>query len=242
LASLDGDGQPLLSVESVEAGYRRRAVVYDVSLTVRAGEIVTVLGHNGAGKTTTMKTAFGLLRPMKGRVVYMGEDVSGASCARHVAMGMSYTPAERFVFPDLPVSVNLRLGALGEPSKAERGRRVARVYEMFPILQERRDQLAGTFSGGQQRILSVGMALMSDPKLMLFDEPSLGVSPAIVQQILTALRQMADEDGRAVVMLEQNVGHALREADRVYVMRSGSVILEETADAMRKRDHWWDLF
>jgi branched-chain amino acid transport system ATP-binding protein len=155
---------------------------------------------------------------------------------------MSYTPAERFVFPDLSVSANLRLGALGESSKAERERRAGLVHEMFPILKERSDQLAGTFSGGQQRILSVGMALMSDPKLMLFDEPSLGVSPAIVQQILTALRHMADEDRRAIVLLEQNVGHALREADRVYVMRSGSVILEESAADMRKREHWWDLF
>ena len=242
MASLDGTGAPVLTLESVHAGYKRRPVVFDVSITVRRGEIVTVLGHNGAGKTTTMKTAFGLLRPMKGKVVYMGRDVSRANCARHVDMGMSFTPAERFVFGDLPVSVNLRLGALGERSKAERERRAERVYDMFPLLRERRDQLAGTFSGGEQRILSVGMALMSDPKLMLFDEPSLGVSPAIVQQILGALRRMADEDGRAIVMLEQNVAHALREADRVYVMRSGSVILEESAEDMRARDHWWDLF
>jgi branched-chain amino acid transport system ATP-binding protein len=242
LASRDGNGAPLLSIEEVRSGYRKRAVVYDVSMEVRAGEIVTVLGHNGAGKTTTMKTAFGLLRPMAGRVRYKGEDISALNAAKHVALGMSYTPAERFVFPDLPVSVNLRLGALGEPSKDERERRVARVYEMFPILEERRDQLAGTFSGGQQRILSVGMALMSDPRLMFFDEPSLGVSPAITQQILTALRHMADEDGRAILMLEQNVGHALREADRVYVMRSGKVILESSAEDMRRREHWWDLF
>jgi branched-chain amino acid transport system ATP-binding protein len=229
LASPEVTGPPVLTIDAINAGYRRRPVVYDVSMQVHAGEIVTVLGHNGAGKTTTIKTVFGLLRPMQGRVVYRDKDVSGANCARHVAMGMSYTPAERFVFPDLPVHVNLRLGALQEPSKAERDRRAAGVYELFPILEERKDQLAGTFSGGQQRILSVGMALMSDPKLMLLDEPSLGVSPMIVQQILAALRRMADEDGRAIVMLEQNVGHALREADRVYVMRSGRVILEESA-------------
>ena len=157
-------------------------------------------------------------------------------------MGMSYTPSERFVFPDLPVSVNLRLGALQEPSRDERERRVKRVYDLFPILEERTDQLAGTFSGGEQRILSIGVALMSNPELMLFDEPSLGVSPAITQQILSALRRMVDEEGRAVMLLEQNVGHALREADRVYVMRSGSVILAEDADEMRRRKHWWDLF
>jgi branched-chain amino acid transport system ATP-binding protein len=242
LASPNGSGPPLLTVENVHAGYRRRAVVYDVSFEVRRGEIVTILGHNGAGKTTTLKTAFGLLRPLAGRVTWAGDDVSHASCARHVELGISYTPAERFVFPDLPVSVNLRLGALGERSKAQRDRRAARVLELFPILGERSDQLAGTMSGGQQRILSVGMALMSDPKLMLLDEPSLGVAPAIVQQILAALRAMADEDGRAVLMLEQNVGHALREADRVYVMRSGRMILSESAEEMRRREHWWDLF
>jgi branched-chain amino acid transport system ATP-binding protein len=242
LASPEHTGDPLLALESLDAGYQRRAVVYDVSISVYPGEIVAVLGHNGAGKTTTMKTAFGILRPMSGRVLYHGRDVSAAACAEHVKMGMSYTPSERFVFPDLSVSVNLRLGALQEPSRDERERRVKRIFDMFPILEERRDQLAGTFSGGEQRILSVGMALMSEPELMLFDEPSLGVSPAITQQILTALRRMADEEGRAVMLLEQNVGHALREADRVYVMRSGRVILEESSQEMRQREHWWDLF
>ena len=113
---------------------------------------------------------------------------------------------------------------------------------MFELLDERSTQLAGTLSGGQQRILSLGVALMSNPRLMLLDEPSLGVSPAITQEILRGLRRMADEEGRAAVLLEQNVGYALREADRVYVMRSGRVILEESADAMREREGWWDLF
>lgn len=243
MASRDrSSGAPLLSVSTINAGYRRRPVVFDVSLDVHPGEIVAVLGHNGAGKTTTLKTAFGLVRPFSGAVSFDGRDVSKATCAAHVEMGMSYTPAERFVFPDLTVSANLRLGALLEPSRAVRQRRLDRVLELFPILDERADQLAGTFSGGQQRILSVGMALMSDPRLLLFDEPSLGVSPAITHQILSVLRTMADEDGRAVVLVEQNVGHALREADRVYVMRSGRMILEESADEMRRRKHWWDLF
>ena len=242
MASHNGSGPPLLSIESVHAGYRRRPVIYDVSLYVNAGEIVTVLGHNGAGKTTTLKTMFGILRPFQGAVLYEGRDISTASCAERVKLGLSYTPAERFVFPDLPVSVNLRLGALREPSRAKREQQLAGVHELFPILAERSDQLAGTMSGGQQRILSVGMALMSNPRLLLLDEPSLGVSPAITQQILAALRRMADEERRAVVLLEQNVGHALRAADRVYVMRSGRVILEESAEDMRRRSHWWDLF
>jgi len=233
---------PLLSIESLSAGYHRRPVVFDVTFDVAPGEIVAVLGHNGAGKTTTLKAAFGLIKPLRGQVRYQGQDITGTSCARHVRLGMSYTPSERFVFPDLTVAANLRLGALMEASRGERNRRLDQVHELFPLLKERESQLAGTFSGGEQRILSVGIALMSNPRLMFFDEPSLGVSPAITQQILSALRHMADEDGRGIVLLEQNVGYALREADRVYVMRSGRIILEESAEEMRGRTHWWDLF
>jgi branched-chain amino acid transport system ATP-binding protein len=242
LASRDLTDGPVLVVDGVAAGYRRRPVVHGVSLSVNRGEIVSVLGHNGAGKTTTLKTIFGLLQPIDGRVLYQGSDVSSASPAQHVRLGMSYIPAEQFLFPNLSVAVNLRLAALQQRSSATRQLRLDRVYEMFPILAERCDQLAGTFSGGEQRILGVGMALMSDPQLMLFDEPSLGVSPAIMQQILTSFRRLADERGCAVVLVEQNVGHALREADRVYVMRSGRVLHEEPASAMRRREHYWDLF
>jgi branched-chain amino acid transport system ATP-binding protein len=242
LASREGADAPVLVVDDVAAGYGRRPVVHGVSLSASRGEIVSVLGHNGAGKTTTLKTIFGLLRPLGGRVLYHGTDVSGASPAQHVREGMSYIPAEKFVFPNLSVAVNLRLAALQERSRETRERRRDRVHGMFPMLEERRDQLAGTLSGGQQRILGVGMALMSDPQLLLLDEPSLGVSPAIMQQILTAFRQLADERGCAVVLVEQNVGHALREADRVYVMRAGRVLLEESAELMRRREHYWDLF
>jgi branched-chain amino acid transport system ATP-binding protein len=242
LAGHDGADGPVLVVNELAAGYSRRPVVHSVSLSVKPGEIVAVLGHNGAGKTTTLKAIFGLLRPLGGQVMYQGSNVSGVTPAQHVQLGMSYVPAEKFVFPNLSVAVNLRLAALQERSSTTRVARARRVYDMFPILEERRDQLAGTFSGGQQRILSVGMALMSDPRLMLFDEPSLGVSPAIMQQILTALRRLADERGCAIVLVEQNVGHALREADRVYVMRSGRVLLEESVEEMRRREHYWDLF
>jgi branched-chain amino acid transport system ATP-binding protein len=157
-------------------------------------------------------------------------------------MGMSFTLAERFVFPDLPASVNLRLGALKEPSADVRAERLGRVHELFPFLRERANQRAGTFSGGEQRMLSIGMAIMSGPRFMVFDEPSLGVSPAIVQQIFKALRGMADDDGCAILLLEQNVSEALRRADRAYVMRGGRVILDESAEQMRQRGHWWDLF
>lgn len=231
-----------LEIESLNAGYNRRAVIFDVSLRVGRGEIITILGHNGAGKTTTVKAAFGLIRPLSGTVRYLGNDLRRASCADRVRAGMSFTPAEHFVFPDLTVHENLRLGALTVSDAASRRRQLDLVYDTFPILKERSDQRADTFSGGQQRILSIGIALMSDPQLMLLDEPSLGVSPATTLEILAALRRMADEEGRAIVLLEQNVSYALREADRVYVMRSGRVILHESASEMRERESWWDLF
>jgi branched-chain amino acid transport system ATP-binding protein len=235
-------GPPLLELDSLRAGYSRRPVIFDVSLRVESGEIVTVLGHNGAGKTTTVKATVGLLRPLGGGIRYKGRELKRASCAERVRAGMSFTPAERFVFPGLTVAENLRLGALTARDSSARKRQLGFVHELFPVLKERAAQLADTLSGGQQRILSIGIALMSNPTLMLLDEPSLGVSPTTTQQILEALRHMVDENGRAVVLLEQNVAYALRQADRVYVMRAGRVILEESADAMRERESWWELF
>jgi branched-chain amino acid transport system ATP-binding protein len=243
LASPSNGSKPaLLQIESLQAGYGRSPVVFDVTLTVAKGEIVAVLGHNGAGKTTTLKTIFGLLHPFGGKLRYDDSDLAGLSYTQRARSWISFTPAERFVFPDLSVAANLRLGALGvgDPERREHQRKL--VHDLFPILEQRKGQLAGTLSGGQQRILSIGIALMSDPRLLLLDEPSLGVSPVITQEILTALRRMADEEGRSVVLVEQNVGYALREAERVYVMRSGRTILEATAEEMRQREHWWDLF
>jgi branched-chain amino acid transport system ATP-binding protein len=232
----------LLEVESLQAGYGRGAVVFDVSFRVGRGEIVALLGHNGAGKTTTLKTVFGILRPLGGRMRYADADLGRMPYTKRAQAGISFTPAERFVFPDLSVAANLRLGALGVESRRAREHQRALVRTLFPLLDERAGQAAGTLSGGQQRILSLGIALMSDPRLLLLDEPSLGVSPVITQEILTALRCMADEEGRSVVLVEQNVGLALREADRVYVVRSGRTILEASSEQMREREHWWDLF
>lgn len=236
------ENSTLLEVTSLQAGYGRRPVVFDVSLRVGTGEIIAVLGHNGAGKTTTLKTIFGLLKPLGGEMRYAGENLAAQSYAKRAEGGLSFTPAERFVFPDLSVAANLRLGALGVKSKEAREHQRKLVHDLFPLLDERASQLAGTLSGGQQRILSIGIALMSDPKLLLLDEPSLGVSPKITQEILTAMRRMANEEGRSVILVEQNVAYALREAERVYVMRSGRTILEASASEMREREHWWDLF
>lgn len=231
----------LLQVQGLSVRYGRREVVSDVSFSVREGEIVTILGHNGAGKTTTLKAVFGFLRPSAGQVVLQGRDLTRASCAHKVKAGMCFIPAERFVFADLSVLDNLRLG-WHRTSKRSLDDHLAEVYGIFPVLNDRRTQVAGTMSGGQQRMLSVGVALMAEPKLILLDEPSLGLAPAMVQIVNESLRKLVDAGSVSVVLLEQNVAQALRIADRAYVMRSGRIILEEPADEMLARGQWWDLF
>lgn len=235
-------GDDLLVLSGLQAGYGRKHVVFDVDLHLGRGEIVTIVGHNGAGKTTTLKTIFGVLAPLGGTITYDGADVSHSSCRRNVLRGMSLIPSERFVFGDLTVLDNLRLGAMHEKDTALRAERRNLVYGMFPILQERSEQRARTMSGGQQRMLSLGLAMMSRPKLLLLDEPSLGLAPALVAEIFDGVRRLADEEQLSVLLLEQNVGQALRIADRAYVMRSGRFILEETAEQMRRRSDYWDLF
>jgi branched-chain amino acid transport system ATP-binding protein len=235
-------GTEVLAVDGLYAGYGRKQVVYDVSLHVAGGEVVTLLGHNGSGKTTTIKTILGLFPAQGGRVTYQGRDVTKAGFRSNVRAGMALIPSERFVFPDLTVIDNLLLGGANERDTAMRKERLDRVHELFPILAERAGQQAGTLSGGQQRMLSLGLLLMAGPKLLMLDEPSLGLAPAVVQQIFDRVRTLATEEGLAVLLLEQNVGQAIRITDRAYVMRSGRVILEETAEQMRARDSYWDLF
>ena len=232
----------VLEVEHLQAGYGPLTAVFDADLRMRRGEVVALMGHNGAGKTTAVKTVFGLVRTRGGSVRHEGQDVTGASPRQSVARGMSFTPAEAFVFADLTVRDNLRLGALSNEDPERREHRMSQVLELFPILGERASQRAGTFSGGQQRMLSIGIALMSDPRLMLLDEPSLGLSPAIVEQILHTLRRLADEEQMSVLIVEQNMKYALEVADRVVIMHSGRTKIDVSADEMRERGSWWDLF
>ncbi len=232
----------LLVVSELAAGYGRRQVVFDVDLRVGEGEVVTILGHNGAGKTTILKAIFGLLKPFAGTVTFNSKDVTNDRPAYKVRSGMSLIPAEHPVFGPLTVDDNLKLGALRERSAAGRDAHLEKIYGMFPILGERGSQLAGTMSGGEQRMLSIGISLVSGPRLMLVDEPSLGLSPALVQQVMDAIRELAEREGISVLMLEQNVTQSLRVSDRAYVLRSGRIILEEPADKMLARGQWWDLF
>ena len=234
-------GAALLDVRALSCGYGKKQVVFGVDLHVGRGEIVSLFGHNGAGKTTVIKNVLGAYKPTGGTVHYDGADVTGSSARSNVQRGMALIPSERFVFGDLTVYDNLLLGAANLPDEEERERRLRQVYELFPILVERSKQLAGTMSGGQQRMVSLGLALMTNPRLLLLDEPSLGLAPAVVQQIFSAVRDLADA-GLSVLLLEQNVGQALRISDRAYVMRNGRIILEEDAETMKHRDSYWDLF
>jgi branched-chain amino acid transport system ATP-binding protein len=235
-------GDPLLAVEHLTTGYGSKSVVFDVSLHVQPGEVVGIIGHNGAGKTTTLRAIFGILSAQKGHIDYLGRNITNRSPRKNVQGGIALIPSEQFVFADMTVRDNLLLGALNERSNAVISERLAEVHELLPILKERSGQLAGTFSGGQQRLLSLGTALMSGPKLLLLDEPSLGIAPALVTSLFATIKRFAQERGLSVLLLEQNIGQLLRIVDRVYVMRSGSFILEETVEQMRQRDQYWDLF
>jgi branched-chain amino acid transport system ATP-binding protein len=232
---------PLLHVQGLSAGYGRRTVVSDISFHVERGEIVAVFGHNGAGKTTTLRTVFGFQQARSGTVTFKGQNITNMPCAQKVSRGITFVPAEQFVFPDMSVLDNLRLGGHGGGGRTM-AERLTAVYETFPLLDERTAQLAGTMSGGQQRMLSIGIALMAEPELVLLDEPSLGLAPAMVQTVNNALRELTDRYSVSIVLLEQNVRQTLQIADRAYVMRSGRIILEESAEQMLQRGQWWDLF
>jgi branched-chain amino acid transport system ATP-binding protein len=240
--SAPATGEALLTVEGLTAGYAGRPVLYDVALTLRQGEVVVVLGSNGAGKTTMLKSIVGLVQPFAGTVVYAGKPWRTDRPWRAAGSGIAFIPAERYTFAGLSVDDNLLLGAYTTASGDERRERLDYVLELFPVLAARRGQLAGTMSGGEQRMLSLAVALMSGPRLLLLDEPSLGLGPAIVEQIMAAIGRLVSARGLSVLMVEQNVSQALTIADRTYVLRSGRIILEESAEETRAREHWWDLF
>jgi branched-chain amino acid transport system ATP-binding protein len=217
-------------------------VLFDVSLTVSPGEIVAIFGHNGAGKTTTLSSIFGRVKPTAGSVNFDGTNITGRPGIENVRRGMTLIPAEHFVFADLSVKDNLQLGAQRERSRPAIDQRQQQVYDLFPILAERSSQLAGTMSGGQQRMLSIGIALMTGPRLLLLDEPSLGLSPALVEQMMKVIGQLAHERELAVLLVEQNVPQTLGVVDRACFLRSGRIILEQSAEELRKRENYWDLF
>ena len=222
----------MLNVEGLECRYGKVAAVRDLSLEVRRGELVSLIGANGAGKTTTLKAISGVLPPSAGRIVFEGEDITRASARRVLRLGLAHCPEGRRVFPYMTVRENMELGCYLRRDKDGIAADMRRLFERFPILGERATQAAGTLSGGEQQMLAISRALMSRPKLIMFDEPSLGLAPNIVERMFDVIRQIRAE-GVTVIMVEQNAAAALELSDRSYVLEQGRVIISGTGEALR---------
>jgi branched-chain amino acid transport system ATP-binding protein len=225
----------MLKLEGIDAGYGSFQALFNVGLEVRAGEAVAVIGPNGAGKTTLMRVISGLLRPRKGSVVMTGTDVLATAQHRIVSLGIAHVPENRRLFPRLSVEDNLKMGAFMPEARARYAERLGVVYDLFPRMKERRTQLAGTMSGGEQQMCAIGRALMSDPKLLLLDEPSAGLAPVVVQQVFELVRRIR-ESGLTVLIVEQNVQQVLKVVDRAYLLEAGSIRASGTAAEMLSTD------
>ncbi|NLA05716.1 MAG: ABC transporter ATP-binding protein [Firmicutes bacterium] len=225
----------MLRVENVSAGYGSIKVLKQVSLSVSEGEIVTLIGSNGVGKTTTLKTISGLLRPTGGKIYFRSEEISKMAPHKIVEMDLSHVPEGRNVFPRLSVKENLEMGAYIRKDKPGIEKDYAMVMETFPQLAQRQKQTAGTLSGGEQQMLAMGRALMSQPDLLLLDEPSMGLAPLVVLGIFEIIKEV-NRQGTTILLVEQNAQVALRTAHRGYVMETGRIILEDSAEALLQDD------
>ena len=217
----------LLKVDGINVYYGNIHAVKDISFTVNAGEIVTLIGANGAGKSTTLKTISGLLKPRTGDVLYKGKSIKGVRAHKIVESGLAQVPEGRHVFLHMTVDENLDMGAYTQPASTIAANK-EKVFTLFPRLKERRKQLAGTMSGGEQQMLAMGRALMSRPKLLLLDEPSMGLAPLLVKEIFNIIKEI-NESGTTVLLVEQNANMALSIADKAYVLETGRITLSGTA-------------
>ena len=223
----------LLEVDDLEAGYGPVTVLRGITFSVDEGRIVTVLGPNGAGKTTTLRALSGMVR-RNGKITFDGKDVSGHTPERIARQGIAHVPEGRGTFTGLTVEENLRVGAYGRRDRAETGADMKRCFEYFPRLQERRGQLAGAMSGGEQQMLAIARALMLRPRLMLLDEPSLGLAPNLTRELFKILEKIAREDGVTLLLVEQNANLVLRFADFGYVLEAGAIALSGAAKELRE--------
>jgi branched-chain amino acid transport system ATP-binding protein len=232
VTSTNGSG-PLLKLDAVDTYYGQIHILQGLTIEVRAGEFVCLLGGNASGKSTTLKTTLGLVTPRRGRVVFGGEDVTGRTTSYRIRKGMAIVPENRRLFAPMTVLENLQMGAYlyGGGSKED----FDRVYELFPLLYERRAQLAGTMSGGEQQMVAMGRALMAKPKLLLMDEPSMGLAPILVDRQFEIIKQV-HESGVAMLVVEQNANMALSVADRGYVLSTGRLVLEGRAAELAQHE------
>ena len=215
----------MLEVRNIDVFYGDVQVVWDISFDVKQGEVVALIGANGAGKSTTLKTVSGLLRPRKGSVSFNGEDLSTVEAYHRIDRGMALCPEARRLFVEMTVEENLDMGSLRGEAKRKREQTREMVFALFPRLKERRKQLAGTLSGGEQQMVAVGRGLMSLPKLLMFDEPSLGLAPILVREIFDVIKRIRQE-GTTVLIVEQNVKQTLAIADRAYVLEHGKMSMQ----------------
>ncbi len=215
----------MLTIEKISVSYGAIEALTDVSMHVERGEVVTLIGANGAGKTTTLRTITGLLEPTEGRIMFDGKQISGMPTHKLVAMGISMSPEGRGVFANLTVRENLQMGAYLKKNKREINEDMENAFRLFPRLKERESQKAGTLSGGEQQMLAMGRALMSRPRLLLLDEPSLGLAPLVVHTIFEAIEEIRGK-GTTILLVEQNAHAALGHSDRAYVLETGNIVME----------------
>lgn len=225
----------MLQVEHLNVAYDTLQVLWDVSLEVREGEIVALIGSNGAGKTTLLRTISGLMKPLFGSIRFMGEDIAGLPPHEICRRGVIQVPEGRALFPQMRVIENLELGAYLPAARAQRHETIERVYRLFPRLKERRRQDAGTLSGGEQQMVAIGRALMARPKLLMLDEPSLGLAPVLVEMIMEVLTHLNGE-GMTILLVSQEVHQALAIAHRVYVIENGRIVRSGPSHALRDDD------
>lgn len=226
----------MLSIEGVDAGYGATTILNGVTLDVQAGEVVTIVGANGAGKTTTLRTIAGLIKPTSGRVTFEGQDITSLPAHEIVDLGITLIPEGRQLFPDMTVRENLMMGAYRRGARAQQHETMDHVMELFPRIRERLDQHASSLSGGEQQMVAIARGMMARPKLLMFDEPSLGLAPIVVAQVFEAIGKIVAA-GATVLIVEQNVFTTLKAADRGYVLENGSIALTDTAEALLSDDH-----
>jgi len=227
----------MLQVEGIDVYYGDVQVLKAITLDVREKELVAVIGANGAGKTTLIKTISGLLKPRKGSIVFYENRISEVDAHRVVAQGIVQVPEGRLLFPEMTVQENLEMGGYLVRNRELLGQRLESVYEVFPVLRERQKQAAGTMSGGEQQMVAIGRALMSSPKLIMFDEPSLGLSPKLVQSVFDIVVRINKELGITVLLVEQNVQHSCQISDRAFVIENGEVVLSGRGADMLQNEH-----
>lgn len=225
----------VLRLDNINTFYEQSQALYDISINVKKGEFVTILGANGAGKSTVMKSTMGLVKPKTGKIFFDGFDITNVPAWDRAKIGIGYVPEGRRVFPDLTVEENLLIGAYKVVDKKVIKTNIEKSYELFPRLKERKNQLAKTMSGGEQQMLAIARALMLNPKLLLIDEISMGLMPILVNHVLAIVKQL-NQEGLTVLMVEQNANKALKVADRGYILKTGKITMENTSEKLRNNE------